>query len=519
MLYPRLLLIMYNLPDAPAALTTVLGALTNAFSPRALRFALPARFAVELEHASLPAGARLQFFEESAGVDGVLPLRGDATHFLLLRGEYAFCAHWDAKILTRYCRCTSPRKLATAAITADCGEAQAHLPAVRGAVDESGAPLGAGLALVNSARPVKTLLVHPALVLGKVSALSDAEWDVQTVSITAFAAGYAVYALDRAPLWPTTRASLTARLRVPPPWAVPAASVNRFEQMAGFSFIQGAASVRATLGIFTVEDAYAQNLPASVWVKQRLRALTRPASGHIPLVVSAFIDLAGAAHPMESYLLRFSYLKALNRLPLTLYTGGEAERRLHANFPNTLAYPDNTLLSRELLAEGMTQTQLFKRNKLLLLERASRALPAYSHIAWLDIDALPHPICPEAEPDFSALMDDRVHIAWVDGHPDTSLMVVPRAMLRALANEVQTATQLDMAMKRSLSERQLIHHLIKRRPEWFALHMLPKKGLLFLSCFPKSLLSVPVGQLTDELPAPLRLPPRVQSRKENEPHA
>jgi hypothetical protein len=519
MFNPRLLLIAYNLPDATAALTTVLGALTNALFPRALRFALPARFAGELEHASLPVGARLQFFEESAGVGGVLPLIGDATHFLLLRGEYAFGSHWDVKIFARYCRCPSPRKLATAAITADCGEAQAHLPAVRGAVDDSGAPLGAGLALVNSARPVKTLLVHPALALGKICALSAAQWDIQTLSITAYAAGYAVYALDRTPLWPTARASLTARLKVPPPWTAAAAQVNRFEQLAGFSFIQGAASVRATLGIFTVEDAYAQRLPANVWIRQRFRALTRPVSNRMPLVVSAFIDLSGAAHPMESYLLRFSYLKALNRLPLTLYTGGEAERRLHANFPNTLAYPDSSLLHRTLLAEGMTQTQLFKRNKLLLLERAGRAFPTYSHIAWLDIDALPHPICPEAEPDFSTLMDDRVHIAWVDGHPDTSLMVVPRALLRTLANEVQTATQLDVVMKRSLSERQLIRHLIKRRPDWFALHMLPRKGLLFLSCYPKSLLSAPVGQLTYELPAPLRLAPRAQTRKESEPHA
>ena len=86
--------------------------------------------------------------------------------------------------------------------------------------------------------------------------------------------------------------------------------------------------------------------------------------------------------------------------------GGEAERPLRAGFPNTLAYPDHALLPRTLLAAGMHPRQLFARNQFLLLQHAALANPSYDYLAWVDMAALPHPVCPQAEPDFSALLDN-----------------------------------------------------------------------------------------------------------------
>ena len=523
MLYPRVLVILSGLPGTQAALTTVMGALSHALFPALLRFALPTADKPESDQpdplSGTPGAGHVRFYEESAGIQGVLPLVSDETHFLLLRGENAFADYWDAALYLRYRLCRAPYPLLTGVIVPDTEGAQACLPAIRGAVDMEGAPLGSGLALVNSAAPVKTMLAHPALLFGAIETLQKLDGDMASLSILAYAAGCTVFALDRPLLWPTARETLTAKLKVPPPWILPASGLNRFEQLTGLSFILGTTSVRATIGLFGPQDTYPQRLPVSLWLRQQMRTLLRPASARMPIFVTAFVDLPAPPHPTEVYLQRFAFLKALQRLPLSLYAGGESERHLRSCFPNTLAYPETTLLPRALLSDGMTPLQLFKRNQWLLLERAAHAYPTAAHLAWLDIDALSHPLCPDACPDFSALMDDRIHLGFVDGSPDASFTVVPRALLRVLAREVQTVTQLDVVMKRELGEKQLFRRLLRRHPEFFTLHMLPRKGLLFQSCFDRRLLSASLRRQLTDLPQPIRLPPRAAEKKESERHA
>jgi hypothetical protein len=518
MLNPRLLVILSDPPDGEAALAIMLDALAAAARPYDLRFALPSGCAPAVADAVLPEKALdpgdVKYYDEAAGLGGVPQLIGDETHFLLLQGSVFFADHWDAALFSRYARIPSRRAILTAAIRGEGEEAQAYLPAVRGTPDADAAPLGPGLPLVNSAAPVRTLLIHPALVFGGVAFLRDATLEPSLLSIAAFAAEYAVYALDRAPLWPEGGEQPAARLAAPPQDLFPQTGLARFEQLAGISFADRAASVRTILGLFGVGDTYPQRLPYKAELARRIRERVRPTAPP-PLMVSAFIDLPGSAHPVASYLIRFSFLQALARLPLTVYTGGEAERRLRAAFPNTHAYPDNALLPRALFADGMTPRQLFRRNKLPLLEHAGRSYPSYPYVAWVDIDALPHPVYPKAAPDFSALMDGRVHIGWVDGHPDTSLMVVPAGLLRPLAREVRATTQLDVATKGSLSERRLFHRLMTLFPDKFALHPLPRKGLLFLSCFPEDLLSLPLRKLIRDLPPPVQTPPAPYESEED----
>jgi hypothetical protein len=507
MLNPRLLVILSALPDGEAALSAMLNALANASRPYGLRFAVPERFAEVVADAALPPGVLnagdVKFYSESGGLSAVLPLLADETHFLRLMGSYAFSARWDAALYARYAKIPARRAVMTAVILGEGGDAQAYLPAFRGEVDAEGAALGAGLALVRSAAPVKTMLAHPAFLFGETAFLREATPDGDTLSLAAYAAGYDVYALDYAPLWPVGGVPPAARLVKPPSDRLPSTSLRRFEQLAGLSYAARTASVRARHGVFGVQDAYPQRMPPEIALRQRARRLLRRDGANLPLTVTAFIDLPDASHATATYLLRFSFLKALDALPLVLYTGGEAERALRARFSNTLAYPDNALLPRALLAEGMTPRQLFERNKLLLLERASRSYPDYETFAWLDLDALPHPVCPQAVPDCAAFGDGRAHIGWVDGGPDTAFMVVPRGLLAPLAREVRTITQLDVDLKRSFSQRHLFHCLMGRFPDRFVLHPLPEKGLLFPSCFPPSLLSAPNRRLLAALPEPL----------------
>ena len=523
MINPRILVVLSNLANSDAMLNMLLDALAQAASPFTLRFAVPRQFAPDLSVEALPSGALrpddLTFYEESEGIAGIVPTLTDETHILSLTGEYVFGEKWERILLSRFSRISAKNAVMTALICGEAETAQAYLPAFSLVTEGESVCLGRGLALVCSASPIRTLALHPGFVFSKADFARNVHTDPQTLSIAAFAAEYAVFALDRAPLWPAAGEPVEAWLTRPGPEALPPPVLARFEQFAGISFAQNTVSIRAAQGLCNVEDGYPQRLPLRLVLRQHAQTVLRRGQPSLPLVVTAFIDLLDALHPRQSYMLRFSYLMALRHLPLTLYAGGEMERHLRSRFPNSLAYPDNALLPRSALLEGMSLMQFFMRNKLPLMQRTMRSYPTFSHIAWLDIDALPYPICPSAPLDFSALTDQRVHLGWVAGEPDTSLIVVPRRHLKLLVREVQSITQFDIALKRSFSERSLIRRLMEKYPDLFTLHPMPEKGLLFLTGVDPSLLSAPHRQALRDLPPPILVPPAAPVQKERNPNA
>jgi len=477
MLNPRILVLLADLPDAEAALDMALAAIAHARRPNSLRFAVPLAFAGAFAQAGLPAGALgagdVKYAGGSAGVADLLPLVTDETHFLCLRGPHAFADRWEQTLLARFAKAPGKRRIMTAALLAAEGGPQAYLPAIHCFTDDRTATVGAGLPLVCAAAPVKTLLVHPAFVFGGVDFVRNVDAADEVLSIAAYAAGYAVYALDSAPLWPLTQGGCAHVLAQPGPESLPPPMLARFEQLAGISFARRSGIVRAMEGLFGVDDGYPQRLPLPLLAQKQLDHLPWHSTPRAPLAVAAYIDLPDAPRPPQAYMLRLHALMRLHALPLTLYAGGEMERHLRAVFANTLAYPDNALLPRALLLQGMTPAELFRRNKLLLLQRAQRAYPAQSHVMWLDADTLPHPVCPDAPLSFAHMLDERVHIAWVNGEPDTSMIVVPVRLLAPLVREVQAHNQFDIDGRRDLSERALMRHLLGKYPELFTLHPLP----------------------------------------------
>ena len=517
MLNPRLLVILADPPDETALVDMVLEALAHARRPFGLRFAVPRRFAPALETAALPQGTLqpgdVKAYTEADGLQTILPLLTDETHFLLLQGAYAFSEGWDRVLFARYQRIPARDALLTAAILGEAEQAQACLPAFLCA-DAQGVELGAGQALVCSTAPVRTLAVHPWLLMGTLPFLHQVESTLFALSIAAFVSGFPVFALDRAPLWCVDRRTRVPRLIPPGPETLPPPTLARFEQFAGIHFGKRTVSPAAAEGLFGVVRSYPQRMPARLWARQRFQALVRRHANPMPLIVTAFIDLPDAAHPPQTDLLRFEHLRALIHLPLTLYAGGVMERQLRSAFPNTLAYPDHNLLPRDLLSQGMVLSQWFARNKTLLLQRTVRSFPSYTHLAWLDLDTLPHSICPQATLHFAHLMDDRVHLGWLDGEPDASFLVVPARHLGLLVREVQAFTQLDGALKRGYGERELLHRLIDRHPELFTLHPLPCPRLLLFTCVDAELLSAPLRQALVGLARPIALPPATPPPKE-----
>lgn len=525
-----MLVVLSSLPGAAEAAQTVQRALAAASRPVGLRFALPEAYREAFDREDV------LFYSGEEPLEAMLPLLTDETHFLHLMGAHGFAPKWDARLYDALRHVSGPALLSasvsppveavpapvadvdadtrvydraargTAPLPRPAVEAEACLPALADRFEDNAVQIVRGLPLVCAAAPVRTLVADPALLFGPVDFLRKAEPALATLSIAAYVAGFSVYALPDAPLWPLAEPP-RRWLRRPVPDALPGTTLSRFEQLAGFRYDRQRAGVRTTWGLFGVDNTYPQRLPRGLRLAQHARATRmRLSERYMPLLVTAFVDLPSPRRPVAAYILRFGFLKAVESLPLLLYTGGAQERLLRAGFPNTQSYPDNAVLPRSLMGMGMSPTDHFRRSKPLLMLRAASRRPEFTHAAWIDMDILPHPICREAVPSFGRLMDDRIHLAAVDGVPDPSFVVAPVELLGRLCSRTKAITQLDAELKRGWSEELLWTRLIEEAPDLFTLHPMPRRRLLFLTVFDPGLLGVRLRALLASLPAPVVLP-------------
>lgn len=552
MLGVRMLVALLPPLSADEAVATALSAVSAAVRPYGLRFAVPASLSdafAPLTQAgdALGAGDILYYTGDWAGVASLLQ---DETHFLCLKGPQGFCHRWDAELYAAH-RATGVRNALltgcahgpqreTPGFDADAPTlrrrplelgklralarmrkeetrafsalqppdtpfsaidlpAEAYLPAFVQDFQDAGVLVDRGLPLVCAAGPVRTLAVNPALFFGTTAFLHQAQLDLDMLSIAAYVAGFEVYALPRPVIWPL--APVLERLKKPGPDILGPSTLARFEQLAGLRYDKRMAGLKTTWGLFGAENTYAQRLPSGMGVTERFRAARMYLSErHMPLMCCAFVDMPHPSRPVMSYLLRFGFLRDIQSLPLLVYTGGTQERLLRSMHPNTRSYPAVV----EGVPAGLKPRQHLGYAKPQLLLKAARAHVEFSHVSWLALDVLPHPICPEAVPDFSALMDDRIHLATVNGVPDTSFIVVPSQRLPLIAREAAAIAHLDVEAKRGLKETVLWERLFARFPDLFAIHRMPGRGLLFLTAFDPRLLSASLRARLVDLPAPHR---------------
>jgi len=536
------ILVVLSMPiDAVQAQSTISRARAQAVRPALLRFALPVPF-----EGSVDAGdSGLCFYDGLEPLlNGALPLENEK-YFLLINGEHDFAHRWDAALVSCLRSVSDKPTLLTGSITRGLPSAPAPkpeavipaahslhtlrqalpeirrrrmsvpseppaeehppevcLPAIKESLNDTEHVIGTGLPLVCSAAPVLTLLIDPAFVFGPVSFLSAEEVRLNTLSFSAFMEGYRCCVPDTPWLWPVTERPRRI-LHLPSGSNLPGTTPNRFRQLLGLDEGQSMLNAKATLGIFGNTDHYPQRMPPALRLSQKAHEAKKQLfETHLPLLVSAFVDLPNPRYPLPFYLLRFGFLRRIESLPLVLYTGGALERQLRASFPHTHSYPDNSVLPRTLLSEGMTSMQHFARSKPYLLHHAVQKQIEFTHVAWLDMDVLPHPVCTDALPDLEPLMDERIHMAAVNGVPDASFVMMPVKLATAVAREAKSITLLDAELKRGFSEELLWERLFIKRPQWFTIHPMPRRRLLFLSSFDPRFLSHAIRPLLKDLPEP-----------------
>lgn len=224
----------------------------------------------------------------------------------------------------------------------------------------------------------------------------------------------------------------------------------------------------------------------------------------LPLITTAFIDLPNPQKPIPVYVLRFGFMKNIARLPLLLYAAGGQARYLRSIFPNTASYPIQSILPRNYLLSGMSTEEHMRRSKFHLMMNGAKKHREFSHVAWANIDLITDPICPDALPDFTHLMDDRVHMAMVSGKPDTSFIVMPTTLVQKLASLAEGITLEDSEHRRGLQEDLLFRRLVDTFPELFSLHEMPKKHLLIYTAFAPQLLSQRYQAILEDISQPWR---------------
>lgn len=475
MLRSQILVILSAGCDGYAAACTVRQAQVKAAQAQLLRFAVPRECGDSFWAFSDDEMPRDRVALYEGSLDGLATERG---HFLLLDGQHDFAPEWDRLLYTAWQRLGQDRTLLTGSMEGPVnnGYGQVRLPALTG-----DAVISKGMPLVCAAGPVRTLVVDPAFVFGPMGFLRE---KADCLSLAAFAGGYTVYVPVEAYAWPVGRRP-QHRLNLPSK-SLPGTTPARFEQLTGLGHEVG--KIKASMGLFGVANTYPQRLPQGMQLHQRIRRLGfSEREKRLPLLVSAFIDLPERALPAASYIFRFGFLRDMQCLPLLLYTGGSQERTLRAALPNTQSYPDQMV--KNALPMVPKPGERFQRSKPLLVRRAAQRQTEFTHAAWVDMDTLCHPVCADVEPDFRPVMDERIHMAVVDGALDASFFVAPVALLRLLEKQTLELTQLDSEMKRPLTEAALWEKLYAKMPQLFAVHPMPARRLLFISLLDRRLLS------------------------------
>lgn len=378
-----------------------------------------------------------------------------------------FLKGWDQKLLTAFALIREDRPLLTGYLSPE-GIPQAV--AMDGFTEDGRVIFVPGTKVLYTPNPLPTFLLSPDFVFGTgewMTTARDRGWDgtsVFSLSIGSFEAGFRAFV----PHLPVLGRNLS--FSFPPEKPEGEAGLAAFEEFSGISFARREAEVKSRLGLGTEDGRYPVQLPLTEGARQRLRRRREEEGPRVMLATA--LGTQPMRLPLAVQLKLLENLAELRRLPLCCYCPPEMEARLRSFLPNTYARGEKEGAAYDNEAFILTAKPYF-------ISQAAQQFPHYSHYGWIDMAYLSHPIYRDAVFLWDALADERIHLATVDGKPDTSLILMPRSKvgwLLAMASVLKTdPSRGDTGMFECLKD---------TYPDMFTLHPMEKKHTLLSLCQP-----------------------------------
>lgn len=476
----NILVILYAPANAESTRRTIHNALQTAVQASRLSFALPKYAQRETEDFLQKNRLSYLYFDNRRGIASIVRQEITSNYFLLFMGCGTFLQGWDALLLMEFQENHSEKLLLTASVWSGSEEkAEVCLPALKSPFDENGITIGRGLPLVCAKFPVSTLLADPALLFGKANFLKKVCPAITSLSYLAYQAGYDIRLMTR-PYFRPTSVLPVRKLKRPVPTVLGGTTFDRFEKSCGIHWNEKSISYKALFGMNELQPIYAQQLSLRQQFSLRMEARKNKS-----IAVTGFIDFPKARQNSMNYCLFFNFLSRLKNLPLLVFTGGSTEKLVRTLHPNNQNFRERDCHKYD----GMSIEEHFRYSKIMMLKRVAECTPTAKYLYWVDFDILPHPMPELAVPNEEALTDGRIHLATVDGEPDTSFIYLPADRIRLIWQETISIVETDDIFHRGFSEINLWKRIISRHRDVFTLHPMPRRQLLFLSCFDPNLLS------------------------------
>lgn len=393
-------------------------------------------------------------------------------HALQITPEATFRQGWDKRLQDALKMADWEKPLLTCVLTAD-GTPRAV--AAKGFSPEGRLQLAPGTRIVNALRPVRAAFLCPDFVFGAgewMYLAQELNWDggsALALSLHAFQGGFRAMTLNE-------NLACCAKsyefLEEDRPEGELAGALKRFEQARGLSFDRLEVCAQGYLGIYTPEMRYPVQLSMAESFRQLLRRRRETPISRVMLATA--MEAFPPETPEAAYLAQFANLAALSRFSLCCYCPQELVKRLQKILPNTY-------FARWERRNPQDGPESSVRQKPLFIAHAARQFPAHTHYGWIDMDYLKHPLYPRSVFLWDKLADNKIHLAQVDGQPDTSLLVVPKGRIGWLSDVSAT---LIAASEGEMGDTGLFSRLINTYPDQFTLHPMPQRQALLSLCQP-----------------------------------
>lgn len=476
--------------SAEACRSAIANAVLTADRPKGLHFGIcpkdqaePAPFFQAAGSAScrvLP-GADLSF---SQRIEAMQSLYSGQDYALQISPNVTFTKGWDRELCALLSLCPWEKPLLSCRLHAD-GFPRAI------AVDDflsNGLPhFTDGTKIMFALCPPRGAFIAPEMVFGPgewMRLSREQEWDcTRTLPFSqhVFKAGFRAGVLSKPLFWPRIEGQS---------WPVDESHqemdpsiLPEFAEYTGLNVPKRLVSAAAYTGIFSADLSYpvqitlADALNDYLWGRKAIQGkpyiMLATALGKLPPAPKV---------PMEAYLSWFNNLAQLRHFPLSCYCSPDWAPRLQKILPNTHSQPEGEGSNRKKSAQPVYgEYDAFQLSKPFFIARAARQFPSHTHYGWIDMGYLHHPLYPLTNFVWDTLADDHIHLAEVDGLPDTSLFIIPKEKVSWL---MDMTSVLQATPEDGPGDTGLFRWLIAAYPDQFTLHPMEQKEALLFTCMP-----------------------------------